>query len=87
MLKSIDYDISSNSLQTVLTRRTWSYLLPAETPITHPELSNREMWIDFFSQNPITKVYHLYKQLDSAGIHPDELDVVQLPNTLNDEHF
>jgi len=58
-------------------------LSPAVQPETHPELTNREKWLDYLRSNPLGKLFGLYQDLPEAGIDFDDFDLNMGPLELH----
>ena len=57
---------------------------PFQRPETHPDLTNRERWLDFLSANPLGRLYHLHKDMGSHGLNLRDFDLVQPPLVLDE---
>ena len=62
-------------------------ILPLYRPHTHPELTNREKWLDYLSSNPLGKLILLHQDMGEVGLDFNEFDLYQPPLVLNDNRL
>lgn len=56
------------------------------TTDSHPQMTNRERWMDILRSNPLGRLYRLYRDLEDVGIDFAEFDLTQPPLALHERH-
>ena len=62
-------------------------ILPLKQPETHPQLTNREQWLDHLSSNPLGKLYFLRRGMDEVGLDFEQFEWSAPPLVLDDIRY
>ena len=57
---------------------------PLIRPETHPDLSNRDKWLDHLRSSPVGKLYKLHRQMAGVGLDFDQFDLLDRPLVLHE---